>query len=290
MKIVISNTVALNGGDAAILQAIMGALRGEFGDDTRFVVFDTQPEIARKYYPDIDFRKLLYWRAGWSPDGLGPLVRPMNLGRFELATKLRTRGMKKTGAALLSRAELADLKEYESADLIVSTGGTYLVENYDFEPRLFDYEIALTVGCPLVFYTQSLGPFRMPSNRTRLRRIFNDARLVLLRDERSRENLLEIGVQPSKLRVSADAVFALDGPPPKPRQASTDEDSSLRVAVSVRHWTHFEGIDAEEGMRRYRDAIAHGVRHLVEDHGARVTFVSTCQGIPEYWTHDSRCA
>ena len=60
MKILITNTVSLNGGDSAILEGILRLLRMNFGQDTEFIIYDNQPEIARKYYPDLKFRKLIY--------------------------------------------------------------------------------------------------------------------------------------------------------------------------------------------------------------------------------------
>lgn len=289
MKVIISNTVALNGGDAAILQAIVDALTAELGDETRFTVFDSQPETARRYYPTFDFQKLLYLLVSRAPNGLGPIIRPLQRRRFKAAASLWGRGKEAAAKLLLSRAEADALQTYAEADLIVSTGGTYLVENYDIEPRLFDYEIALALGRPLIFYTQSLGPFREPENQQRIREIFNQASLVLLRDARSKEHLLEIGVSPDNLHVCADAVFALDVPVASADEKTNDK-TPLRVAVSVRHWSHFETLSTDEGMTRYCDAIAAGVTHLVEAQKAEVTFISTCQGIPEYWTHDSKTA
>ncbi|HEX6271636.1 MAG TPA: polysaccharide pyruvyl transferase family protein, partial [Polyangiaceae bacterium] len=58
----------------------------------------------------------------------------------------------------------------------------------------------------------------------------------------------------------------------------------------VRHWSHFSRTSADEGMRRYHETIARLVEHLVRERAAEVTFVSTCQGIPEYWTNDARTA
>ncbi|TGQ96535.1 hypothetical protein EN846_33590, partial [Mesorhizobium sp. M4B.F.Ca.ET.203.01.1.1] len=64
MKVVIENTVCLNTGDAAILLAIRHILRSIAGGDVRFLVFDSQPDVAarlypKKDYPDLEFHKLL---------------------------------------------------------------------------------------------------------------------------------------------------------------------------------------------------------------------------------------
>ncbi|MGT2465469.1 hypothetical protein ACVOMV_09715 [Mesorhizobium atlanticum] len=64
MKVVIENTVCLNTGDAAISLAIRHILRSVVGGDVRFLVFDSQPDVAarlypKKDYPDLEFHKLL---------------------------------------------------------------------------------------------------------------------------------------------------------------------------------------------------------------------------------------
>ena len=41
MKITITNNIALNGGDAAILLGMVKALKKRFGDDTQFVITGT---------------------------------------------------------------------------------------------------------------------------------------------------------------------------------------------------------------------------------------------------------
>jgi colanic acid/amylovoran biosynthesis protein len=43
-------------------------------------------------------------------------------------------------------------------------------------------------------------------------------------------------------------------------------------------------------MAGYERAIAKLVEHLVQERSVDVRFVSTCQGIPEYWTNDARTA
>jgi colanic acid/amylovoran biosynthesis protein len=63
------------------------------------------------------------------------------------------------------------------------------------------------------------------------------------------------------------------------------------VAVSLRNW-HFPDSPAEraEKNERYLGAVAETVRRLVQERGARVLFVSTCQGVPEYGHDDSAVA
>jgi len=300
LRILLTNTVALNGGEAATIKAILALLRRTFGADTRVVVYEQTPEAAAKYHPDVDFRALLWNRATWSvrmPTGRLRWWVNRPLGRVSRARFLRAldwwcAGRRDRAKWLLSREERRDLEIYSTADLVVSSGGTYLVDNYDIEPRIFDFEIAHRLGRPLVLFTQSMGPFRQDATRGRLRAALEAAKLILLRDETSLAHLHDIGVKHPNVHVAADAVFALNDPETLAARyaAMPALGGAPRVALSVRHWPYFRRWSTTDGMARYRASIAAAVTRLVRRHGARVTFLSTCQGIPEYWFDDAKVA
>jgi colanic acid/amylovoran biosynthesis protein len=290
-KILITNTVALNGGDAAILESVMHLLRVAFGDDTEFIVYDSSPEVAARYYPGIHFRKLIYFRA--VPESrIGPirsLGKRWNLGRIRLAMKCWN-SWRSLAHCLLTDEERKDFYHFNSADLIVSTGGTYLVVHYSLTPRIFDYQLCLALGRPLVFFTQSLGPFKNQTFTTRkkLRNIFSYAQLILLRDKRSLENLEELDLPDVKTQISSDAVFALADPAIL-EQAKVSQllNQRIKIAISVRDWRRFTTVSRQEGMQKYKEAMQALTAHLVKQRDAEIVFISTCQGIPEYQFDDS---
>jgi colanic acid/amylovoran biosynthesis protein len=193
---------------------------------------------------------------------------------------------------LLNATERQAFDDYNSADLIVSTGGTYLVENYGIRPRIFDYQISQALQKPLVFFTQSLGPFQSSYNRKFLTPIFNQAALILLRDEKSKRHLNDLALQNQQAHVTADAVFALGDERAIAAAANPAHplQTPLRVAISVREWKFFKQVSESAGMENYIESVKQLATHLVQNHGAQVTFLSTCQGIPEYWTDDSKTA
>jgi colanic acid/amylovoran biosynthesis protein len=283
MKVLVINTAALNTGDAAILCATLDILRQAFGPQLEVTVYDQQAEAARKYYPEIDFRSELItqidaWRAGPHKFRTLALIAAAGLWRTPLKGLMRR---------CLSASLASSLDEFARADLVVSAGGTYLVPHYRFLPKLLDLLVAVALGRPFVLFTQSLGPF---PNRKRwlVKAILQRARLILVRDGQSRRHLIELGVPPNRIAQCADAAFALkiDHVPPRPAEGRR---RPLRVAISVRDWPHISG-DTEAGMRRYMDAVAALVRRLVEGQNGEVTFISTCQGVSDYWTDDSRVA
>ena len=170
MKILITNIVTLNAGDAAILYAMIDVLRTAFGHDTEFIVYDKHGDVPSRYYPEIIFRNRLYQtRESTTAKRGNALSSRLDQLRFKAGFWFLKRGVPLLPQVFLDRIERRDLLEYKTADLIVSSGGTYLVENYSMAARIFDYHISLYLERPLVFFTQSLGPFQNPENRAALR-------------------------------------------------------------------------------------------------------------------------
>ncbi|MDQ0458001.1 polysaccharide pyruvyl transferase family protein [Rhizobium paknamense] len=296
MKVVVENTVCLNTGDAAILLAIRHILKTAFGENLHFYIFDSQPEVAarlysRQAYPDLSFRRLLsetMFKYSHAEKSVKDAIKPVyNRVIFEL---LKRGGSKAPLLGhLLSASEKEGLRNYEEADLVVTTGGTYLVETYNIEKRLNQFELDEILGKPPVFFTQSLGPFKKEENRRRLKTSFDKSPLILLRDAYSRDNIVDFVNDPSKCHVVADSVFALaDQPRIESLLASGPKAPTGRVAVSVRHWDFVKG--GGNGMNRYIESIRRIVTDLVRQHGKQVVFLSTCQGVPEYGHDDSKTA
>ena len=300
MRILIINTVMLNGGDSAILHATMDVLRRQFGADTTFVVHESQPDIATRFYPELTLRTRAYRVVSHLDKPVGrreKLVTDFRLTRFRIACELRARGITAIPPLLVRPAEQRLMDDFMDADVVVTTGGTYLVEHYNFTSRLFAIETARRLRRPLVFFTQSLGPFTRPETRRAVAQAVNGATLVLLRDERSLGHLRDIGARDDHLHVTSDVVFAMAdqaavcaartcGAFPAERA----DGGAPRVAVSVRAWSHFKHMSADAGMAAYREAMCAVITRLVKQYGARVTFISSCQGVPGYWADDSRTA
>lgn len=287
MRIAITNTVALNTGDAAILLATIDILRSGYDGSPQFIVFDSQAGVAARYYPEIRFRESLH---------------------NQIAASYRTRARRRVGAMLLLCRALAtrfrprlgrmvtlddglveSLDLYAGADAVVSAGGTYLRAGYRMGPKLLDFAVTLALGRPLVLFTQSIGQVGQNWEGLVLRFVLKRCSLILVRDALSRENLRRMGIPDARIADAADSAFALArrrrSAPRRPR-----DGRRLSVAISVRDWPHFESRPGQVGMACYLDAVAGLVRHLVAELSANVVFVSTCQGVPEYWTDDSLVA
>jgi colanic acid/amylovoran biosynthesis protein len=289
MKIVITNTAVLNTGDAAILFATMEILRQAFEEPLEIIVYDQQAEAAGRYYPDLRFQPVLYDQLSQE---LGESNRKLHAARLLAAALLWRTPLRAVGRWLVPGAMHRSLDDFAGADIIVSAGGTYLVPHYRIFPKLLDLLVARAVRRPLVLFTQSLGPFAGP-RRGLLHFVLRSAQAILVRDARSYRHLLDYGIRSDRIAECADAAFALAKPEvAKPNSARGNhivDGRKHRIAISVRDWPHI-GTDASEGMAHYLNAVAETVRWLIERGDVEVTFLSTCQGVTEYWTDDSSVA
>ena len=285
MKVLITNTTLLNTGDSAIVDATIAILRRTFGSDLDVICYDAHADASCRYRPGAVLRPTVFDQVTeWAGSGLrrkGALLAVLLAGRLARAGVDPKR-------MPLPAALRRTLAEYRAADIVISAGGTYLVPNYRLVPRIYDFLVTLAVGRPLVLFTQSLGPFPRGRDRWFLRYVLRRAHLIMVRDRRSRGHLAERGVRSRRIVVCPDAAFAL-----APRRLDAEPhriENPPRIAVSVRDWPFFDDSPAELGMARYTNAVAGFVRHAVQTESAHVTFISSCQGAPEYWTDDSRIA
>ena len=296
MKIVVENTVCLNTGDAAILFGIQKVLETAFGQAISIQVFDSQPDVAARLYPKENYPSLSFHHVlsesllkyRYDDNGFKNALKPIyNRLVFEGLRYFGVNGA--VNSRLFSKKDRDSLLLYRDADLLITTGGTYLVETYSLEKRINQFKIDELISRVPIFFTQSLGPFRNADNREKLKPIFDQSPLILLRDSYSKDNLDDLIDDPQKCHVVADVVFAL-----AETQRITDilsggsEPLSGRVAISVRHWNYVK--DGEEGMDRYTDSICEIATDLVKLHDKEVVFLSTCQGVEEYEHDDSKTA
>ncbi len=295
MRVLVSTIVALNPGDAAILRGTERLLQQAFGASVEIVAVDKNATAASALYPWMRFAPSLF--APTQRGGMGRTITRLgyehHLWRFDAwrlrwAGRLMQRGWHPVAALFASDGEREVLAEYLRADLVVASGGTYLVPTYDVEPPLRDYELTLALDRPLAFMPQSMGPFTNTRLLKRFADVFGRSRFVFVRDEQSRQHLESIGVPAARVRIVPDAAFALAT---RPSAAAAPTASPVRrVAISVREWKHFADGSGDGGEDRYFAGVAALASWLVTTQDADVTFLSSCQGIPDYWTDDAATA
>ncbi|MER9962666.1 polysaccharide pyruvyl transferase family protein [Mesorhizobium sp. M0045] len=302
MKIIVETTVFLNGGDAAIQVATKRILRTAFGDDVEVVFADMDEKVAARYYPESKF--ICFPSAQIRKSIAVRLVNRLTKGRLEFKLiysiiiamtfiERYFRWLKYLGyGGTVARA----LREYITADLIVSTGGTYLSKKHlgSVALRLPEYARDIYLGKPPIFFTQSMGPFGDDRIFRRLAIVLRKSPLILVRDQKSMAFAKELTGYRGNIETVADSVFVLTDQNQIEKRRAVSRAATPgrrpRIAVSVRPWADFGERGLEVGRAKYHQSVARAAAWLVEEAGAEVTFVSTCQGIPEYRFNDSDTA
>ncbi len=171
---------------------------------------------------------------------------------------------------------VAILREIQSADLLVSGGGS-LLQDVTSSRSLWYYlaviYLAQRVGTPVMLYANGIGPIGRGPNRALAQRILNRVDLITVRGPASRRFLEELGVKGPRVVVTADSAFSVR-PVPRERVAAicaeenlpdmTDERQRPCVAVSVRPWP---------GAERLDKVVARAADYVVEKLGYRVLFL-----------------
>jgi colanic acid/amylovoran biosynthesis protein len=271
MRVLITNSVPLNGGDEALLRATLAVLHDQFpGCSIKVLCKDV--DICRKYHTDLDLDSdLEYIRY----------PRSVTSHRVFKARTMINAWVGPSWAArvsrlLANRAERRIIGHYRSADLVLSSADGFLHDFYDVEHRLLGFEMALELGRPVVIVGQSVGPFWKPRSKQRAREVLGRLDSILLREERSLRHLEEAGVDTSRVLITTDIAFYWRRM--APHLFVTKKGPVRKIAMSFRQWSH-DGVTPDEIVRK-----AGGLcRYLLETRSdAEIVFLSTCQGIPEY--------
>lgn len=246
MKFLITNSVPLNGGDEALLRALIIALTRRWPEST-VTVLCRDLDRCREQLPDLDLGSDLEFAD--SPD-------------------TRTKS----------------LESYRTADVVISAPGGFLHDHYSIEDRLRGFEVALELSKPVVLLAQSIGPFWKPKSIKRVREVLNRVSAICLRDDISKEYLVNCGVDSSRIRITADAAFLWRRIAGELFKPATNDEARV-VGLSFRVWP----LNDRVALRRTVAKAKLLCEHLLSDGEKRLLFVSTCQGVSGY-VDDSQVA
>lgn len=287
-KVVITNYGSrMNKGDVALLNSRIKTLK-DFIPDAEFAVFTYHPEVDNKpemkYLQDINIKFYdVLGRVGLSPRGILKTVTSIFkifLHRIGLNTKL---------------TETSGIQEYFDADIIISTGGDVLTEDYGSPFSHFINPLfGILLNKPVVLYAESIGPFNKKWNKIIGRFILNRMCLITLREEISRKHLKELGINKAPIYVTADSAFLLK---PAPHQIikvimlkeGIDKSNKRLIGMSVSKIIARYGFlglkDNEEKYTKYINLMSKVVDYLIENLNATVIFVPH---VIEPWGNDDR--
>ncbi|MCG8369874.1 MAG: polysaccharide pyruvyl transferase family protein [Proteobacteria bacterium] len=175
-----------------------------------------------------------------------------------------SRGLVETASPYLFRGGYAReiVDRISAADLVIFNGGAFVADHLDkYLPMpLFELYLAKSMGKPAAVVNHTVAIER-PSNRALVAYVYSLLDCLMIREPRSRDRIIDLGIDPDRILQSCDAAFGL---PLQTVAAPAARQPTGKVGVCVR------------GDRTVlADYWADVARHLQETLGLDVTFFFT---------------
>ncbi|MDM7998650.1 MAG: polysaccharide pyruvyl transferase family protein [Dehalococcoidia bacterium] len=282
MKVLIVNGCSWhNKGDVSIRLSMIESLRGALGSGTEISLLSMTPEIDAAHYGRYQARVL-----GWA------VVTDFSRSKtYKVLSAAGSVTLLSLGAALFRVLRIrpgrwigADRKKlleaYIDADLVISSGGGFLSDNFPLAallPNLFQLSLALLVNKPVVMYAQSIGPLKNRVFAFLTRMVINRAKVIMIREELSREWVTRLRLDRPKVHMTADAAFLMRPVDRDTARALLAKEGLDRkrplVGMTVVKWS-FPRLE-EPGLkyRHYVKTIAEVADYLVEKHSVHIVFI-----------------
>lgn len=241
-KIVITNAVMVNNGDAGLVLGLYQKLT-EAGYDVTIATHNYQ--FARKTYPNIKF------------------IKDIVSSKFN--------GPRKIFALIALPFLFLTNRYYMKSEIIVGAPGGYINSYYGFFWKLYVNFIAKVFQKKTIMYAQSVGPLSY-AGKFHFRLLANFFDKFLVRDEQSHINALQSGIDVKRIIKTCDAIFLH----PPLAKTSISQDGNDKVGVSVRTWNH-----DKRDSSIYENMMSLIIIDCV-NHGFQVELISSCQGVPGY--------
>lgn len=155
--------------------------------------------------------------------------------------------------------------------LLLSGGGSLLQDVTSKRSILYYLSLLFAgklLGKKVMLYAQGIGPINSYAARRLTTWICRRVDLITVRDDGSYEELLAMGIKEEQIKVTADAVFALEGgEKERGRRLLKKKGISPEtptIALALRHWS---------GEERFKRVFAQAVDRLTAKYNATVVFV-----------------
>ncbi len=271
IKILITNSVPLNGGDEALLRATELSLKKVF-PDAEITALCSNAALCRKYITDILLDTDLEW------------VRTDKKNSREwMFFKIRRMLLLFLGIGWNSRFSLmwankdeARVKAiYRNCDLVISSAGGFLHDHYPIDKRMEGFKLAMSYKKPLILFAQSVGPFWKKDSIAAVQKEFPKMSAIILREKKSLKYLADVQLSDHNIYVTTDAAFLWRKLHPELFVPKFGQVTT--IAMCFRNWP-VENDRIEETILKAVELC----KFLLQNESRRIIFLSTCQGIEGY--------
>jgi len=170
------------------------------------------------------------------------------------------------------------LSVYDDVDIVIHSGGDQLSGESIVGSSFLNILYPLLLDKPVVIFAESVGYYKHYVNRLVGRYVFKNVKLILVREELSKEYLIALGIDADRIFVTADPAFVL---PPAPRSKIDEildiegihdlQNPIIGVNPSGLISRYFD--DSAKSEDYYVQSIADVIDHLVETKGASILLI-----------------
>lgn len=286
MKIFIINLHSShNAGDAALTLTASQQLHEAF-QDSKITLSMNYPTSHPEGDPKVG--SFMYWFH--TPTGnsqpkwrIGEILR---LGFASLVAVTTFRWFKRPIFPFVSGQQKAFLQVYFESDLVASAPGNFLYSSgtfgVSFLVAIYSMAYAIWAGKPLYILPQSIGPLKRNWERWLIRYVFNRARLIMVREEISTEQIRHAGVANPNVILQPDMAFSFQAAPSKDavnwllsRGIEKGNDGPL-LGITAINWGVQSGLHTLQ--EKYETALSDAVRYFVGHIGGKAIFFPQVAG------------
>lgn len=266
MNILITNTVPINGGDRALLEATISFFKDLY-PSARFNILSNNAPLCQQHIPQYNFD----WDWEYVTNIFSTSKFDLNVFIRKLLNHFKVNFTSRTSMLFASKSERRVFALYKKADLVVSGAGGYIHDFYGYENRFRSFDMAFELDKKVIMFCQSIGPFWLKENYKRIRETFGKMALIILRENVSFEHIKKIGYTKPNITLSTDIAFYLNS---KIKTKNSFSRNKKEIVLNFRNWAG----DKNEIKNK---AVSICI-NLVEKEKCNLTFLSTCQGIERY--------
>lgn len=204
---IVNHGTRMNKGTAALLNSRINSIT-KLIPDSEFVVFtyvlDYEPETKYLQHK-VKFYRLPLWYTFKPNEIVLSFLTLLNLVLYKIGLE----------SNFLN--EKTNLNEYKSSDIVISTGGDGLTEDYgsiSFLVHVLNLFIGIFLNKKVMIYAETIGPFEKYLNKKMAIMLFNRVNLITVREKISGKILEKLGIDPKKVQVTADSAFLLEAKMP----------------------------------------------------------------------------
>ena len=270
-----------NAGDAALLRMTVEILRDVFPQSFITIAADDPDSVSGG---DCKVGSFIYWmhRVSSNKKMRWQFLTMIKMLLASICALLTYRLWGRPCLFGLQEAQKDTIKAYFDADFVVSKPGNFLYTSGNLGLTLmlsvYTMGYAILAGKPLYLFPQSIGPLQRKRDQKLVRWVLNRARIIMIRELISLEEIRKAGVKNSRCYLVPDLTFAFQGAPREEaigflRSLGIDiEIDRPLLGVTAINWnprtanTHLQ--------MRYEESLKAAIKYHLEKFGGKVVIFS----------------